>query len=89
MGNFNQEKGGGKPWSRSWPKGSLMVASTRKKKMKTTKITTMKIMANCNQEKGGGKPWSRSRPKGSLVTASTRNKKWRPPRSRLRGLLTL
>ncbi len=31
-----------------------MAASTRKKKMKTTKITTMKIMANCNQEKGGG-----------------------------------
>ncbi len=30
MGNCNQEKGGGKPWSRLQLKGSLATTSTRK-----------------------------------------------------------
>jgi hypothetical protein len=28
----------------------------KREMMKTTKITTKKMMGNCNQEKGGGKP---------------------------------
>jgi dTDP-D-glucose 4,6-dehydratase len=45
-----------------------------KEKMKTTKITTKRIMGSYNQKRGRRKPQSKLQPRGSFVVENTREK---------------